>query len=343
MKDGLPIYAQLRDQIRALILRGDLESGHKLPSVRQLASYLSINRHTVSRAMDDLESEGLIVRELGRGTYVADTGNTVHLRSSQLLAQIVEEAIQRSQSLGYSSSELLDAIREYSENETQSQEAVLNIGFVECNWASANRYAVDLHNELGVAVKPLLLSDIQEQVAAGAHPDEQFDIIVTTVGHFPEVRRALGSKARICSITGGPYMKVFFEVLKLAADKKIGIVTASDFGSTGMKQAMVQAGIPAERISTASLEQPTLIPLLIANIDALVISNTAMEAVKETVDVEHLTVLEYQNQLDATSVEALRRILQDIAEEKATVAEQQRQSLLQVAALDLQRAMNVAT
>lgn len=338
MSDGIPIYVQLRDQIRALILCGDLSPAYKLPSVRQLASYLSINRHTVSRALDDLEKEGLIVREVGKGTFVANVQQSDNTRDVERFEQIVREAITRSQSLGYSSEELAEAILASTDVSRQNSDVSLSIGFIECNWTSAYRYAVDLRNELGIEVDPLLLSEIQESIAAGKAPIQRYDLIVTTVGHFPEVRRALGPEARIYSITGGPYMKVFFEVLALPANHRIGIVTASNVGSVGMKNAMVQAGIPDKRITLASLEQPEEIAELINAVDTLVISNTAIDSLKELLAGASVHILEYHNQLDASGVEALRQVAGDLMYEKSTTARRQLSGMRAVSHSDLQRA-----
>ncbi|MDR1767949.1 MAG: GntR family transcriptional regulator [Propionibacteriaceae bacterium] len=63
--DDVPIYLQLRDQIVAALVRGELSEGDALPSVRQLAVDLGINLHTVAKAYKTLEHEGYL-RILGR-------------------------------------------------------------------------------------------------------------------------------------------------------------------------------------------------------------------------------------------------------------------------------------
>ncbi|HSW09768.1 MAG TPA: GntR family transcriptional regulator [Bacillota bacterium] len=67
-----PLYQQVIEQLRALILIGDLQPGQPLPSVRQLAADISTSVITTRRAYLELEREGLIVTSPGRGTFVAE-------------------------------------------------------------------------------------------------------------------------------------------------------------------------------------------------------------------------------------------------------------------------------
>ena len=57
-RDARPIYEQVRDGLRRLIVSGAIADGEKLPSVRALASQLAINPNTIQRAYSELESEG---------------------------------------------------------------------------------------------------------------------------------------------------------------------------------------------------------------------------------------------------------------------------------------------
>lgn len=70
---GIPIYVQIVDQVRALLLSGELKPGDQLPTVRQLASELRVNFNTIARAYRLLDEAGLISTQRGRGTYLLDT------------------------------------------------------------------------------------------------------------------------------------------------------------------------------------------------------------------------------------------------------------------------------
>src|SRR5580704_8573334 len=69
--DGIPIYVQLREQIREAIGRGRLAPGMQLPTMRQVAVQLKIDLNTVQRAYAELEREGVLTTVRGRGSFVA--------------------------------------------------------------------------------------------------------------------------------------------------------------------------------------------------------------------------------------------------------------------------------
>src|SRR5277367_1617454 len=66
----IPLYVQLRDQLRALVHSGELRTGDRIPASRELATQLGVHRTTVANAYAELESEGLIQGHVGRGTYI---------------------------------------------------------------------------------------------------------------------------------------------------------------------------------------------------------------------------------------------------------------------------------
>jgi 2-aminoadipate transaminase len=71
----VPLYVQLRDQLRALVHAGDLRPGDRIPASRELATTLGVHRTTVANAYAELESEGLIQGHVGRGTFIQRNGN----------------------------------------------------------------------------------------------------------------------------------------------------------------------------------------------------------------------------------------------------------------------------
>ncbi|MBQ3177610.1 MAG: GntR family transcriptional regulator [Clostridia bacterium] len=89
LRDRKQLYEQLIDNIRKLILSGEIRPGEKLPSVRALAKELCINPNTIQKAYNELERQGVILTLPGRGSVVL--AETVDLRKQQLAK--VEEAL----------------------------------------------------------------------------------------------------------------------------------------------------------------------------------------------------------------------------------------------------------
>jgi GntR family transcriptional regulator len=71
-----PLYAQVVDQVKSLVASGALRPGDQLPSVRDLAVTLRVNRNTAAKAYQVLESEGVLASRAGHGTFVAAGGGS---------------------------------------------------------------------------------------------------------------------------------------------------------------------------------------------------------------------------------------------------------------------------
>ncbi len=71
-RDARPIYLQVKDSLRRLIMTGAMPPGTKLPSVRELAASLAINPNTIQRAYRELETEGYILSIAGKGSFAAE-------------------------------------------------------------------------------------------------------------------------------------------------------------------------------------------------------------------------------------------------------------------------------
>ena len=67
-----PIYEQIQNQIKEMVLKGKLKSNDQLPSIRLMAKDLKVGIITVKRAYEELEKEGIIINLQGRGCFVAE-------------------------------------------------------------------------------------------------------------------------------------------------------------------------------------------------------------------------------------------------------------------------------
>lgn len=109
--DSRPMYLQMIDQIKLKILAGDWPQGRALPSIRELAAATHVSVITVKRAYLELEREGLIVTQQGRGSFVADTDSLqLDLRQAQLEKHI-DTLLDTAQQFGLSEKELLSEVQ----------------------------------------------------------------------------------------------------------------------------------------------------------------------------------------------------------------------------------------
>ena len=109
-RDSRPIYEQIRDGLRKLIVTGAMQPDEKLPSVRSLAQQLSINPNTIQRAYNELESEGYIYSVPGKGSFASGDTGAEERRKQELLAQL-RELTAELKYLGVSGEELAALVR----------------------------------------------------------------------------------------------------------------------------------------------------------------------------------------------------------------------------------------
>lgn len=116
---GIPIYEQIKNQIKEMILTGKLTQGESLPSIRQLARDLRISVITTSRAYSELEQEGFISTMQGKGCFVMPQKS--EMIQEQYLRRIekhLSDAIRDCRFAGIENDELMEMLKLLLEEET---------------------------------------------------------------------------------------------------------------------------------------------------------------------------------------------------------------------------------
>lgn len=89
--DHRPLYEQIQDKLKELIINGVLKEGDKIPSVRELAQSLTINPNTIQKAYKDLEADGYIYSQRSKGSFVApQSGAALTEKKDKLFIQLEE-------------------------------------------------------------------------------------------------------------------------------------------------------------------------------------------------------------------------------------------------------------
>ena len=102
-----PIYEQIEEQIKGMIMQGQMEQGGMLPSVRSLSKDLRISALTVKKAYDTLEQEGFIVTVHGKGSFVAGVNQNLLLEEQKKeVERDLDVAIRKGKSCGMDDEEL---------------------------------------------------------------------------------------------------------------------------------------------------------------------------------------------------------------------------------------------
>ena len=113
-ESSVPIYVQIEDSIHSLIAAGQIQPGEQLPTIRELAAQIRVNLNTVARAYLELDREGVISTQRGKGTFVTGVPDKeqIERKRQKLLHSIINSALEEAQNLGYSPSEIKKTFQE---------------------------------------------------------------------------------------------------------------------------------------------------------------------------------------------------------------------------------------
>jgi GntR family transcriptional regulator len=113
-ENGVPIYEQIKSQIKEQILSGKLKPNQPLPSIRMLAKELKVGIITAKRAYDDLTNEGLTYSMQGKGVFV---GNVARERIAKInydeIEKLLKKAVELSKNNGISKEEVLEMLKNF--------------------------------------------------------------------------------------------------------------------------------------------------------------------------------------------------------------------------------------
>ncbi|MBB6692019.1 GntR family transcriptional regulator [Cohnella xylanilytica] len=107
-----PLYEQFVEQIRAMIAKGELEPGTRLPSVRETAASLRVNPTTVMKTYQELERLSLIVTYRGQGTFVTEEEEAIRRSRKELAVAAVRQMEETAKSIGLTLEQLWALARE---------------------------------------------------------------------------------------------------------------------------------------------------------------------------------------------------------------------------------------
>lgn len=191
----IPIYLQLKDQIKYFISTGSLAAKEKLPPSRVLAKNLGINFLTVRKAYQELEETGLVSIRHGEGTFVSlsnslQKNNSQQSNFQQNFSEATKVLVEQYLQLGVGFSEIRKVVDEtITEIERSKTQPI--IFFAECNQFQINQISGILEDELNLKVEPILIEDLAFKLLAQMETGQKVNI-VTTGFHINEVRDAVG-------------------------------------------------------------------------------------------------------------------------------------------------------
>lgn len=313
-KSGVPLYVQVKDGIKKMIASGALGSGAKLPTERELAEALSVSRNTVSMAYRELEMEGVLTSQQGRGTFVADDDQVLkNVGRKERLLRVIDLALDEALELGFTLEETI-AMTMVRAREKKEMVNRLKVGFVECNQEQLDFFCRELGLGAGVAVVPILLDDLRQRPQEAATRLAPLDIIVTTIFHLQEVKDLVRPLQRqVIGIALDPEMGTIVKIARLPRGTRLGIVCSSEKFALRMIASLKKAGLSSTDPVVTITKDPEELERFLGGLDAVLVSPHRLLEVRNLVG-DSVEVIEFRYYPDAGSINLLKTTLLDLRE-----------------------------
>ena len=113
LKDGVPIYRQIVNQVKYMVASGQLTSGMEVPPIRVLAEQLLVTPNTVVKAYRELETEGVVYKRRGAGTFISENGSPLKATEQRrILTERADTLLTEARQMGYSVEDMIKLIHE---------------------------------------------------------------------------------------------------------------------------------------------------------------------------------------------------------------------------------------
>lgn len=108
-----PIYIQIAEQVFQQIIRGELQPGDKLPSVREMALNQGVNPNTIQRTYTEMERMGVVESKRGQGTFVVEKQELVFDLKRSMQQDIIGQFVNNMKDLGFTKKEMIVSLQEF--------------------------------------------------------------------------------------------------------------------------------------------------------------------------------------------------------------------------------------
>lgn len=304
---------QLQHVVHYRLGSGLYPSGSRLPSTRELAAELGVNRNTVAKMYRELAAQGLLRMVPGRGTFAV--GRLPRVAGPELngrLLELVDAAVAEARLFGLARKDLMGLLQRrldalYGRTEPQ-------VAFVECNPYDARRASTQLAAEVGVTIQPLLVRALERNIAPLL---KTLDVVTTSLYHLEEVSRLFARHPdRIVAIHTSPDPEALIEVARLRPGTKVGVVVSNQAGAIRFAHLVQNYG----RYDVTTLATPNRhgISKLAKQVDVLVTSlSTRARVLAAAGDTPVITVA---FRVDPQSSDFLKRRIEELTRSAQSLA-----------------------
>ena len=296
------IYQQLINQVTRKVQNGELPSGKKLPTVRELADQLGIARGTVKHAYEELERKGIITMTRGKGTFIREQARQESSAKVRAMAAI-ERLLDEMESLSFSPQEI-QMFFNLKMRERMERDDNVCIIFIDCNPETL----ANIINQISVlpnieAHKLLLNNALKEPFVI----DDFADLVITTSTHMNQLSSVVSNKEKLVQVVTAPSSPTVAKMAMIGG-KSVGILCASETYSHIILRSMQNLELSCKNIETFLFGSAAHLDTFLRHKDVLIVPNyfllfcsrTEGDLIRQA-DQLGKTVIRYNYQIDGGS------------------------------------------
>jgi DNA-binding transcriptional regulator YhcF (GntR family) len=312
----VPISTQIYWQVAYQIDSGRLLPGARLAPVRELGAALRVNPNTIRAVYRRLADAGYVTSRHGAGTHVAD--RPPQRRGQEALAGIVAEMLRRASAAGFSADEVASATFAAAAGRKRPGPLV-RVLFAECTNADAVYDAARIVEAFPESIEAdaTLLDDIPERLERF-----HYDLIATTTFHADVAQAfAVGLGIPVIAMIVGPgYMELVREITALPPGASVGLVCASETGTDNIAETLQLAGATGVEIIGAVIDSDPGLEHIDEVADLILLSREAIALGLDDRFSRPERIRAWKYEFDPSGLELLRRAIERVQAERATVA-----------------------
>ncbi len=318
-KSGIPLYLQIKNQIKKWLEDGNFKKGEQLPTERDLSESLGISRNTVSMAYKELVLENIISSSSGRGTFISpkisEKNKLKFYNNQEKLKEIIDFSINKALELNFELDEFKKIVNERIEEKEKLLKNI-NIAFIECNYEQLYFFSKGLELGTGIAIVPILIDEIYQKPYEFEEKLKSIDLVVTTFFHFDEVKKYLADqRQKVLAIALDPLMETMVNIAHLSSkEKKLGLVCITDKFAKRVFQSIRQAGIKYQSLKFTISHQKDELEKFLAGVDIVITSPGRKKEVERFIS-SQIPLIEFVYVPDKGSINILKLAILDLKRE----------------------------
>ncbi len=256
----LGIKEQIKRQIRHLIACGDIKSGDSLPSARDLAAILNVNKNTVAHIYKELALEGYVRTEVGAGTFAC--GGKEGQKMDELNG-IFARAFMEAKSMGFDDRQITDFLLTHLPLYAQ-QLSGSRVLVIDCNRETIDYLCGLIAGELHVEVEGAFIQDIEKDPDKSLQLMKDKDLVVCGFNHVEEFRKALPANDReVVAVLLRPDIRIMNEIVGIPAGTRVGYCCANQRSTeTFFKSSYFSDGKELTRVLVGLDQEPQVKEML---------------------------------------------------------------------------------